>query len=106
MTSAPRSLRQEQRELSAKLRHEQRTWVQIAREFRQRYRVNIRAASRMAHDWSQRDAAEQWNRRWPADPKTFKNFSYWEMAWSYRTRAFAGRPPDWLNCTNAASRTS
>ena len=33
----------------------------------------------MAHDWSQRDAAEQWNRRWPADPKTFKNFSYWEL---------------------------
>jgi hypothetical protein len=53
--------------------------VQISREFCERYRVNIRAASRMAHDWSQRDAAEQWNRRWPADSKTFKNFSYWEL---------------------------
>ena len=25
------------------------------------------------------DAADRWNERWPADPKTFKNFSYWEL---------------------------
>lgn len=30
----------------------------------------------MARDWSQRDAADEWNKRWPDDPKTFKNFSY------------------------------
>lgn len=29
--------------------------------------------------WSQRRAADEWNERWPADPKTFKNFSYWEV---------------------------
>lgn len=79
MSPAPRSLRQQQRELSAQLREKQHTWVQIGNEFCERYGVNIRAALRMAHDWSQRDAAEQWNRRWPADPKTFKNFSYWEL---------------------------
>jgi hypothetical protein len=39
----------------------------------------MRVALRLARDWSQRDAAEQWNTRWPADPKTFKNFSYWEL---------------------------
>jgi transcriptional regulator with XRE-family HTH domain len=38
-----------------------------------------RVAFRLARDWSQRDAAERWNERWPADPKTFKNFSYWEQ---------------------------
>ncbi|MGH3833470.1 MAG: hypothetical protein ACRDRS_24055, partial [Pseudonocardiaceae bacterium] len=29
--------------------------------------------------WSQRQAADQWNRRWPDELKTFKNFSYWEQ---------------------------
>lgn len=47
--------------------------------FRQQYGVNVRAALRMARDWSQRDAADEWNKRWPNDPKTFKNFSYWEQ---------------------------
>jgi hypothetical protein len=79
MPSALRSLRQEQRELAASLRTERRTWVEIAAVFRDRYDLNTRAALRMVHDWSQRDAAEQWNSHWPADPKTFKNFSYWEL---------------------------
>jgi hypothetical protein len=79
MPTTSRSLRQQQRELSAELREKQYTWVQVAAEFCARYGVNIRAALRMAHDWSQRDVAEQWNLRWPADPKTFKNFSYWEL---------------------------
>lgn len=39
----------------------------------------MRSALRVVRDWSQRDASEHWNRRWPADPKTFKNFSYWEL---------------------------
>jgi len=33
----------------------------------------------LARGWSQRDVADQWNTHWPADPKTFKNFSYWEL---------------------------
>lgn len=79
MPPALRSLRQEQRELAAGLRAEHRTWVEIAAVFSDRYGLNVRAALRMVRDWSQRDAAEHWNSRWPADPKTFKNFSYWEL---------------------------
>lgn len=33
---------------------------------------------RLAHGWGQADVADRWNRRWPDEPKTFKNFSYWE----------------------------
>ncbi|MEV7552292.1 hypothetical protein AB0N89_22010 [Amycolatopsis sp. NPDC089917] len=79
MPSALRSLRQEQREVVAAQRADHKTWVEIAALFSSRYGVNRRAAMRMVHDWSQRDAADQWNARWPADPKTFKNFSYWEL---------------------------
>jgi transcriptional regulator with XRE-family HTH domain len=34
---------------------------------------------RQAHGWSQPQAAERWTEIWPDDPKTFKNFSYWEQ---------------------------
>ncbi|MFI6024413.1 hypothetical protein [Amycolatopsis magusensis] len=74
-----RSVRQEQRELAARPRAERKTWAEVAAIFCTRYGVNIRAALRMVRDWSQRDAADQWNERWPADSKTFKNFSYWEL---------------------------
>ena len=74
-----RSLRQEQAWLAANLRAEGRTWVEIATIFRSKYRVNARVAFRLARTWSQRQAADEWNRRWPDDPKTFKNFSYWEL---------------------------
>jgi hypothetical protein len=39
---------------------------------------------RLAHGWSQQQAAERWTDIWPDDPKTFKNFSYWEQ-WPAQT---------------------
>ncbi|MEU6134158.1 hypothetical protein [Nocardioides sp. NPDC047086] len=73
------SQRRERREWSAELRAQGSTWVEVADAFADRYAVNPRVAFRLARDWSQRDAADQWNQRWPDDPKTFKNFSYWEQ---------------------------
>ncbi len=70
--------RQEQRELARSLRAQGRSWSQIAAALRDRYGLGARLAMRLAHDWSQADAAAAWNARWPDDPKSFKNISYWE----------------------------
>lgn len=79
MPSLTRSIRQQQRDLASTLRSRQKTWAEVAAAFCKEYGVNVRAALRMARGWSQRDAADRWNARWPDDPKTFKNFSYWEQ---------------------------
>ena len=79
MSVKPRSLRQAQSLLAGQLRAQGQTWAQVAAEFRTAYRVNARVALRQAHGWSQPQAAARWTARWPDDPKTFKNFSYWEL---------------------------
>src|ERR1022692_594502 len=77
-------MRQAQALQAAQLRSQGRTWTEIAAVFRATYRINPRVALRQAHGWSQPQAAERWTARWPDDPKTFKNFSYWEQ-WPSQT---------------------
>lgn len=76
--SQPLSRRRERSALSARLRAQGLSWVEVAEVLRSRHGVNARAALRLAHGWSQRQAAEAWNERWPDDLKSAKNFSYWE----------------------------
>jgi hypothetical protein len=79
VTAKPRSVRQAQALHATQLREEGRTWAEIGVIFQSAYRVNPRVAMRQAHGWSQPQAAEHWTEIWPDDPKTFKNFSYWEQ---------------------------
>lgn len=79
MVERVRSFRQAQLGRSRELRAAGRTWAEIAAVFQSEYGVNARVALRLAHGWSQREAAERWNERWPDDPKTFKSISYWEQ---------------------------
>lgn len=79
MAGRVRSHRQVQLQRSRELRAAGRTWGEVAAIFRREYAVNARVALRLAHGWSQGDVAERWNERWPDDPKTFKNISYWEQ---------------------------
>jgi len=84
MATRVRSARQAQLLASQELREAGKTWNEIGQVFRDRYGVNARVALRLAHGWSQREAADRWTERWPEDPKTFKNISYWEQ-WPART---------------------
>lgn len=79
MPVAMRSERQERRARVAEMRVAQKTWPEIAAVFAQDYNVNMRVAFRFAHDWSQQAVADAWTARWPADPKTQKIISAWEL---------------------------
>ena len=92
-----RSPKQQREQLVRSLRGEGRSWVDVAEVLRQRYRLNARVAFRYAHRWSQRQAADEWNRRWPDELKTFKSFSYWEQ-WPSST----GHAPSFDNFSKLA----
>ena len=73
-----------QRELVSMLRQRGSSYLEIAETLRQQFGLNARVAFRVAHGWSQREAADAWSIRWPAEPKTAKNISYWEL-WPSQT---------------------
>src|SRR5881398_1085283 len=60
----------EQLALAESLRGDGRTWSDVAAALRTRYGLNARVAMRIAHGWTQAEAAQAWNNRWPDDPKT------------------------------------
>ncbi|MGH3527485.1 MAG: hypothetical protein ACRDQV_06450 [Pseudonocardiaceae bacterium] len=93
----PRSQKQQREQLVRSLRVSGASWVEVAAALQQRYRLNARVAFRYAHGWSQRQAADEWNRRWPDDSKTFKTFSYWEL-WPSST----GHAPSFDNLSRLA----
>jgi hypothetical protein len=64
------------------------SYRRIATHWQRAYRLNARLAFRLAHGWTQDDAARAWSARWPSDPKSGKSFSYWE-SWP----AAGGRAP-------------
>lgn len=91
------SRKQQREQLVGSLRAEGKSWVEVAEALRERYRFNARVALRYAHGWSQREAADEWNKRWPDELKTFKMFSYWE-AWPSTT----GHAPSFDNLAKLA----
>ncbi|MGH3549445.1 MAG: hypothetical protein ACRDQU_15330 [Pseudonocardiaceae bacterium] len=93
----PRSHKQQREQLVCSLRAEGRSRVEVAEALRRRYRFNARVALRYAHGWSQRQAADEWNQRWPDELKTFKAFSYWEQ-WPSST----GHAPSFDNLSKLA----
>ncbi|MGH3548576.1 MAG: hypothetical protein ACRDQU_10805 [Pseudonocardiaceae bacterium] len=95
--SEPRSQKQQREQLVHSLRVSGASWVEVAAALQQRYRLNARVAFRYAHGWSQRRAADEWNRRWPDELKTFKAFSYWEL-WPSST----GHAPSFDNLSKLA----
>jgi hypothetical protein len=64
------------------------SYRRIAAHWQRAHGLGVRLAFRLAHGWTQEDAARRWNERWPASPKTGKSFSYWET-WP----AVGGRAP-------------
>lgn len=97
----PRSHKQHREQLVRSLRAEGASWVQTAAALQQRFRVNARVAFRYAHGWSQRRAADEWNKRWPDELKTFKALSSWEL-WPSST----GHAPSFDNLSKLAELCS
>jgi hypothetical protein len=72
------------------LREQGWSYRRIAGELQRMHHLNARLAFRLAHGWTQEEAARRWNERWSGEgpPKTGKSFSYWET-WPAR----GGRAP-------------
>lgn len=64
--------------LAMELRSSGRTCVQIAQVLRARFDINAFESLRLAHCWSRADAATEWNKRWPDEPKHAQNLTFWE----------------------------
>jgi hypothetical protein len=86
VTAGPAGLRAR----AARLRGLGWSYRRIACDLRGGGGLGALAAFRLAHGWTQEEAARRWNERWPGEgpPKTGKCFSYWE-AWPAR----GGRAP-------------
>ncbi|MGH3545531.1 MAG: hypothetical protein ACRDPW_06360 [Mycobacteriales bacterium] len=97
MGGGAHSPKQERELLVRSLRSSGSSWVEVVEALRQSYQLNARVAYRYAHGWSQSRAADEWNKRWPDEMKTFKNFSHWE-SWPGRT----GHAPTYDNLSKLA----
>lgn len=74
-----RQQRQLQIETSRHLRSEGLSWTAIGVELQHRWSgLSCRAALRVAHGWTQREAADEWNKKWPDQIKTDKDVGVWE----------------------------
>jgi hypothetical protein len=80
--------KKEQAALAAQLRNEGATWAQVVDHLRARWGLNARQTMRITRGWSQQQVEDEWCRRWPDDPKTFKNISI-------RTRGTVPAPSNW-----------
>jgi transcriptional regulator with XRE-family HTH domain len=75
----PKSLRQERHDLTRRLRADGRTWVEISAELRTRWPdLTVLASLRLAHGWTQQEAANEWAHHWPEEAKTSKEIGLWE----------------------------
>jgi hypothetical protein len=75
-----RAERMHQRNLAVALRERGQTWIEIAAELQRQWPdLNPRSAMRIAHGWTQREAANAWNRQWPNQPKADRDVGIWEL---------------------------
>jgi transcriptional regulator with XRE-family HTH domain len=79
MTKRATSVRRQRRTLANQLRARGRTWVEISAALRDQWpELTALAATRIAHGWTQQDAADEWNRRWPDQTRSPKEIGLWE----------------------------